>query len=113
MSLFLGGMGAGLLNGLLGAGGGILVVTLLSHLGLETRQSHATSLAVILPLTFLSLIIYAYHGNLPWLMALPFILPALVGSATGAFLLKRINPIWLKLIFSVLILYSSWKTLTR
>lgn len=109
--LFFSGLGAGLLNGLLGAGGGILVVALLSRLGLAPREAHATSVAVILPLTLVSLAIYSLRGNLPLAAALPFVLPALAGSAAGAWLLRRISPKYLKLCFSLLILYSAWKTL--
>ena len=45
----LGGVGVGILNGLLGAGGGMLTVPLLEWMGVKGRRAHATSLAVILP----------------------------------------------------------------
>ena len=41
----------GLLNGFFGSGGGILAVTLLQKQGLPSRQAHATSIAIILPLS--------------------------------------------------------------
>ena len=40
----LGGFGAGVINGLLGAGGGMVVVPLLSALGARGKKSHATAL---------------------------------------------------------------------
>ena len=54
----LGGFGAGLLNGLLGAGGGMVVVPLLSALGTAGKKSHATALAVIVPLSVVSAVLY-------------------------------------------------------
>ena len=51
---WLGGGVTGLLNGLFGSGGGMVAVPLLEHGGLEPARAHATSIAVILPLTALS-----------------------------------------------------------
>ena len=46
-----GGLAVGLINGLLGAGGGMLAVPILAKAGLSQREAHAGSLAVILPLS--------------------------------------------------------------
>ena len=44
---------AGILNGLFGAGGGLVLVPFFTHwLKLEEKQAFATSIAVILPLRF-------------------------------------------------------------
>ena len=48
---WLGGGVTGLLNGLFGSGGGMVAVPLLAHGGLEPARAHATSMAVILPVT--------------------------------------------------------------
>lgn len=109
--LFWYGVGIGLLNGFFGSGGGILAVTLLKKQGLQAKQAHATSLAVILPLSVISLFIYQRHGNLNLGQTLPFLLPALTGSLLGSWGLKKIPVTALKLIFSLLILYSSVRML--
>lgn len=111
MRFFAAGAGAGLLNGLLGAGGGILMVSLLSRLGLPPRQAHATSLGVMLPLTVVSLVVYGLHGGLPWQEAGWLLAPALAGSWAGAALLPRVPVGWLKLAFSALALYSAGRFL--
>lgn len=49
---------AGLLNGLFGAGGGVAVVPLLEHAGIDTKKSHATSIAIIAPLSLISSLLY-------------------------------------------------------
>lgn len=111
--LFWFGLLIGLLNGFFGSGGGILAVALLEKKGLSPRQSHATSLALILPLSLVSLIVYGLHGNLQVGQALPFVLPALLGSVCGAWCLQKISAPMLKLLFSLVILYSAIRILTR
>ena len=82
--LFWFGLGIGLLGGFFGSGGGILAVALLQKQGLESRRAHATSIAIILPLSLISLIVYWLNGNLPLTQSLPFFVPALLGSVAGA-----------------------------
>ena len=48
----------GAVNGLFGAGGGMLAVPLLTKLGLERKQAHANAVAVILPITVLLSLIH-------------------------------------------------------
>ena len=105
--LFWFGLGIGLLGGFFGSGGGILAVALLQKKGLPARQAHA----IILPLSLISLIVYWLNGNLPLTQSLPFFVPALLGSAAGAALLKKIPVQLLKLIFAGLILYSGVRLL--
>lgn len=69
------GFAAGLLNGLFGAGGGMAAVPMLSAMGVETRKSHATSIAIILPLSAVSAYLYLRGGHLAWREAFPY-LPA-------------------------------------
>ena len=57
--LALAGGAVGLVNVLIGAGGGILAVPVLKRTGLDQKQAQANAVAVILPLTALSFIIYA------------------------------------------------------
>ena len=103
----------GLLIGFFGSGGGILAVALLERRGLSARQAHATSGALILPLSVISLAVYWMHGSIRLGQGLPFLLPALLGSAVGAWGLKKISAPLLKLLFSLLILYSAIRLLIR
>ncbi len=111
--LFLFGLGIGLLNGFFGSGGGILAVALLQKQGLSPRVAHATSIAVILPLSLVSLGVYWFRENLPLADALPFFVPALLGSACGAVFLKKIPVKLLRLVFAGLILYTGMRLLIR
>ena len=65
----LGGSITGLLNGLFGSGGGMVAVPLLEHSGLEPAKAHATSIAVILPLTALSAGSYLFPAR--WICPKP------------------------------------------
>lgn len=109
--LFFFGIAIGLLNGFFGSGGGILAVALLEKKGLSPRQAHATSIALILPLSIISLGVYYLRGNLSLGQSLFFFVPALLGSVCGAWCLKRIPVFLLKISFSILILYSAAKIL--
>ena len=54
----LGGFFVGIVNSLLGAGGGLLAVPLLQKSNLTQTQAHASSIAVIFPLSLLSSVLY-------------------------------------------------------
>ena len=56
------GLAIGIINGLLGAGGGMIAVPLLQKLGLDRKQAHANAVAVILPITVLSAVLYLVNG---------------------------------------------------
>ena len=104
LSLF--GFLAGIMNGLLGAGGGLIVVPLLKHYGLEQRKAQATAISIILPLTAISSIIYYINGNIPLDYNLWFIPFGAIGAVTGAFLLPKISNKILKNIFAGFIIWA-------
>ena len=94
---------AGLINGLLGTGGGSLAMPLLYRLYPEKKDAHRWIGLWIFPLTCLAIIAQNFC---PDASALPLSLGALLGGAAGALLLDRIHAKKLRLIFSVLLLYS-------
>ncbi len=108
--LSVSGVTAGLANGLLGAGGGIIVTYALAKLLREqdasARDVFANVVAAMLPMTTVSAVIYALRGNLKLYDASPFLLPAVIGGVIGALLLGRINTKWLKKIFAALVIFS-------
>lgn len=103
----LAGAAAGLANGFFGGGGGMLLVPLLVRkCGLSQRQAFATSVAVILPLCCLSAVIYLSRGNLDFIAALPYLIGGLIGGWLGGKIFRRINMLWLRRAFALLILYG-------
>ena len=108
--LALAGLAAGLANGLLGAGGGIIVtyalVRVLGDKGNATKDVFANVVAAMLPMTAVSAVIYALRGNLDLKQSAPFLLPAVIGGVIGALLLGRVNTVGLKKIFAALVVFS-------
>lgn len=105
------GLVAGLLNGLLGAGGGMIVVPMLEKDGLPVQKAHATSLCVIAPLSLISAFLYLRGGHLSLQSLTPFLLPGLIGAALGGYLLPRVRALWLHRIFGVLVLAAALRLL--
>ena len=97
----------GVINGLLGAGGGMLAVPLLNAFKLETKQSHATSIAIILPLSILSAFLYVRDQTVKISDALPYIPFGIAGAVVGAMLLKKLPDLWIRRIFGTFIIYSA------
>lgn len=107
----LAGLAAGVLNGLLGAGGGMAVVPMLEKSGLEPTKAHATSIAVIVPLCALSAALYLFGGALTLRDALPYLPAGLAGAFAGAKLLPHIPAAALRRIFGAFMLYAAWRLL--
>jgi len=107
--LIAGGL-AGVLNGLFGAGGGLVLVPLLGGwLGLEEKRAFATSIAIILPLSIVSYALFCLQGGNVWGDALPYLLGGIVGGALATRLFNRIPTVWLHRLFSLLLFYGGIK----
>lgn len=104
-----GGFFAGIANGLLGAGGGMIAVPALGRAGLSTVESHATSVAVILPMCLISAGMYLARGDVSIVDALPYLPWMLAGSLIGSRLLPRLSSTVLRRIFGVLMLWAAWR----
>ncbi len=107
--LVAGGL-AGVANGLFGAGGGLVLVPLLvGWIDLEEKKAFATSVAIILPLSTASYIMFCLRGGNVWGQALPYLLGGIVGGLLSARLFPRISTQWLHRLFGLLILYGGVK----
>ncbi len=110
--LFFAGAGliSGILNGLLGAGGGIIAVFALSRVLSEqkgdSRDAFANTLCITLPLSLVSAYLYSANGALPQDKLNLLVLPAIAGGLAGGLLLDKIDSRWLKLIFSAIVIWS-------
>jgi len=103
VALVAAGVLIGALNGFLGGGGGMVTVPALSIFGgLATKKAHATAIAVILPLSVLSAVIYTvggvYHVRLGAISAGV----VTIGGAVGATLLARLNGTVVAIVFYLL-----------
>lgn len=105
--LITAGFIAGAINGVFGAGGGMLLVPLLSLLArMEDDKIFSASVAIIFPICIVSLIISPGIGNLPWEIAWPYMLAAIPGGILAFRLEKKIPVKWLHRCLGVLILYG-------
>ena len=96
----------GAVNGLFGAGGGMLAVPLLKKSGMKVKESHENAVAVILPITAISATLYLISGRVKIFDAVPFIPAGLLGAAVGTFIIGKISPDLLKKIFAIFMIYS-------
>ncbi len=86
------GVAIGIVNGFFGAGGGMLVVPVLTVVArLEQKVAHATAIAIILPLCFVSTIVYAVSDNFDTAVLAPTVIGVTLGSIVGALLLKKLS----------------------
>lgn len=108
--LALAGLFIGVVNGIFGAGGGMLAVPALSFIGgLDDRHSHATAIAVILPLCLVSAIVYSLKSSFEISVILPTVIGVVAGGVVGALLLKKVSNNLLSFLFYGLMLFAGLK----
>ena len=107
------GIAVGVVNGLMGAGGGMLAVPLLKKTGLDQRKAQANAIAVILPISVVSAVMYLMRGSVQISDAPPFIPGGIIGTILGTFLLSKLPTKWLKKIFAIFMLWAGVRLLMR
>jgi len=101
------GFCAGAVNGLFGAGGGMLLVPLLTLLtDIEDKDIFPASVSIILPICIVSLSIGAMTQGLPIAQALPYLLGSIGGGILAGITAKKIPVKWLHRILGALILWG-------
>lgn len=79
----------------------MLVPALQKFAKFETHKSHATTVAVILPLSVLSAIIYIWGVDVEWLTVFWVSAGGVAGGIIGAKWLTKLNGMWLNILFGV------------
>ncbi len=104
------GLLIGAINGLFGAGGGMLAVPVLTYLlDLDEKSAHATAIAIILPLCAISSIVYGVSIDYDLLVIIPTVIGVMIGSFIGAKLLKKLSDNVLAFLFYGLMLFAGFK----
>lgn len=111
--LIVGGALSGFVNGLLGAGGGMLAVPTLRKSGLDTKESHAGAIAVIMPLSVASGAMYLLGGKVAITDALPYLPGGIIGAVLGAIFLRKIKPAILRKIFGGFAIWAGIKMIFK
>ena len=102
----LAGLAAGAVNGLLGAGGGMVLVPILSAgSDLEESEIFSSSIVIILPICIVSLVAGS-RGSLPWSAAWPYLLGAVPGGLLAGILGRHIPTKWMHRLLGIMILYG-------
>ncbi len=103
--LILSGAVIGFLNGFFGGGGGMVCVPILQRvLSLSSKESHATAIAVIFPLSYISASVYVFNRVIESVPFLTIALGVVVGGILGAYVLKFMPPKAVRIIFALLML---------
>jgi uncharacterized protein len=94
------GLGAGVLAGLFGVGGGILFVPTLVALGLNHHDATGTSLLAIIPTVLVGTWRQSRYGNVRWRAALVIGLAAAAAAQGGVALAVALSDATLRRLFA-------------
>lgn len=105
---------AGLVSGFFSTGGGlILVPAFLYLLEINSQKARGTSVFCILPMVLTSSIFY-YKGNfINWKVAILCGIGGAIGGYIGAKLLKKLPEKYLKIAFTIFLIYVSVRMLIK
>lgn len=108
------GFGAGALNGLFGAGGGMVLVPTLSMLtDLQEDRMFATSVSALIPICVVSLLFTKGWETFSLVSALPYLLGSFLGGVLAGIWGKKIPSLWLHRVLGVLIVWGGIRYLCR
>ncbi len=110
---FLAGISIGIINILLGAGGGMVTVPLYKRMGMEQKDSQINAVATILPITIISAIIYLIGDNVKISDTYIYLIPGLAGSIIGTFLIKKTSNKALTTLFSIFMIWAGTRMLLK
>ena len=106
------GLAAGAVNGLLGAGGGLILVPFLScFTDLKEEELFPASLSVIFPICITSLLWSALEGTVDVALALPYLFGSGIGGVAAGLLGNRIPAKFLHRGLGILILWGGFRYL--
>ena len=102
------GLLAGLVSGFFASGGGmILVPSFIYVLKMEDVDARATSVFCILPMVVASGIFYYRNDYIDWKTGVMCAIGGIVGGVIGSKLLKKVPEKYLKIAFTVFLIYTS------
>lgn len=107
LCLIVAGTAAGAVNGMFGAGGGMVLVPLLTSLtSIPEQHIFPASISILLPICIVSISFGALNGVLAISEALPYLIGGAGGGVIAGLLGKKIPTVWLHRILGVLILWG-------
>lgn len=110
--LITAGFAAGTVAGLLGGGGGMVLIPLLTLLTTVPEDTlFPTSVSIMLPVCVTCLAVTSVNGTIPWKDALPYLLGSAAGGTAAGIWGSRIPVAWLHRILGILILWGGFRYL--
>ncbi len=107
LSMGIAGTAAGAVNGLFGAGGGMILVPLLTGIcRMDEGEVFPSSVSIILPICIVSLVAGMGETGLPLSSAWPYLLGSAAGGLLAGWTDRRIPVIWLHRGLGLLILWG-------
>ena len=104
------GISAGIVSGLFASGGGmILVPAFIYILKISEVESRATSVLCILPMVVTSGIFYYTNNYINWKIGILCAIGGIAGGIVGAKLLNKLPTYYLKIAFSLFLIYASYR----
>lgn len=98
---------AGVANGLFGSGGGLFLVPLLTAwTGMKQKHAFATSIAIIVPLSVVSLAVFWIRGGLDIGLSWPYLIGGAAGGVLSGMVFKTMSATLLRRLFGILLLYG-------
>ena len=111
--IILGAIAIGLSLGMLGSGGSILTVPVLTYLvGQPEKLAIASSLAIVGGISLLGVIPYAVRREIDWRSVVWFGLPGMLSTYAGAMVAQHIPGVVQMLIFAVIMATAAWRMLS-
>jgi uncharacterized membrane protein YfcA len=108
------GIFTGIVNGLLGSGGGTIAVPALVHfLGADEHKAHATAILIILPITILSVFFYISNNFVDWNITYKVVLGGMLGGYAGAKLLNICPEKILRKVFGAFMIAAALRMLIK
>ena len=106
VALSVAGGAAGIINGLFGAGGGMVLVPMLGQkTGLAEQERFPASIAIIAPICVVSLL-FSTGGQQTLRDILPYLLGSALGGVAAGIWGKKIPSVWLHRALGALILWG-------
>lgn len=108
------GLAAGAVTGILGSGGGMVLIPLLTFLSQEDSDAvFPYSLSIMLPICLSSLLTQSSSAAISLEASLPYLIGGTIGGILSPVVSGRISPVWLHRFFGCILLWSGFRCLFR
>ncbi len=109
---WLAGTAAGLVNGLFGAGGGMVLLPLLEKTTrLKQHEIFASCVCIILPICVVSAAVYLLRGGTFAAQSVPYLIGGAVGGVIAGLTLRKLPTKWLHRALGAFILWGGIRLL--